>query len=672
MLAAIGLAVLSAAPARATDITGTPLTVNVTDRGVTRGYMTNGDIDTFPRQFSTGGGALRFRLADGTTLYDFDARPLTQGPVVRRGAEQTQETTYRLGPFRILETTTLRDGDMGYRAEWAVQNLSGAPVRYRAGAMGNIDGTVVYEAGPQRFVGARDARTGVVRGVEQLPGHPWTGWRHDFEWDLMRWFELAPTLAGGYGRSIGGSFTAALWEEHWKRGLAPGETATYGVRWEMQHGPRLTMNLLGERGVGIVGRERDVEVQALTETGAPIAGAPLRLVDWGAGRAVSSSAVTGADGRASFRVRGEYAGTGHLVPYLDRDGDDRLGPAEPRAEGQMSWFEPFSVTPPLRTYPGLAHLVYAGGADEEGQAIPPETLHWRIEGLHPGEVTAPRLDMRSSETGRDDISVFADLDGDGVRDEGEPQGETSVTWEAPGPGLKLLPEYEAPQAGTSLDIAVSVRDAADEPLPTSELYWTSDGVNDMEDGEYSTDPAGRSFVHVVGYLPGRDTVTVKVDADHDGKYEADEPHASVVIDWQEPPRYFPPADAAVNPVFREEPGDADESGAPSPSTSAGGVTAAAPLPAARRAAPVPRVGRLVRVGARRLEIRLACPAGGAACRGRLTVRLRGRRTVGRYTLRAGQARWIRVRTARKVRSGARVLVGLGSRRPIARRVHRAR
>ena len=147
MLAAIGLAALSAAPARATDITGSPLTVNVTDRGVTHGYMTNGDIDTFPRQFSTGGGVLRFRLADGTTLYDFDARPLTQGPVVRRGAEQTQETTYRLGPFQILETTTLRDGDMGYRAEWAVQNLSGAPVRYRAAAMGNIDGTVVYEAG---------------------------------------------------------------------------------------------------------------------------------------------------------------------------------------------------------------------------------------------------------------------------------------------------------------------------------------------------------------------------------------------------------------------------------------------------------------------------------------------------------------------------------------------
>ena len=165
---------------------------------------------------------------------------------------------------------------------------------------------------------------------------------------------------------------------------------------------------------------------------------------------------------------------------------------------------------------------------------------------------------------------------------------------------------------------------------------------------------------------------MKVDADHDGKYEADEPHASVVIDWQEPPRYFPPADAAVNPVFREEPGDTDESGAPSsPSTSAGGVTAAAPLPAARRAAPVPRVGRLVRVGARRLEIRLACPAGGVACRGRLTVRLEAR-TVGHYTLRAGQARWIRVRTARKVPSGARVLVGLGSRRPVARRVHRAR
>ena len=691
-LLAIGLfAPALAAPARAATIVSSPLTVDVTDVGATNAY---GPLEGAERRrlFETAGGTLQLRVADGPlagrTLGRSAATPVAGGPVQRVGDEQVQETTYVLeadgvARFRVRQTTGVRDGDMGYRVAYRVENLAAQPVRFRAAVVGSLAGTsswvADYEDGPPSFLGAREWSTGIVRGLEATPGHAWTGWQHGFAGEVDRWFDVEPTIANSSAYASGDDLTAVAWEDHWAvgDGLAAGATASYGLRWELQHGPQIAIRA---PVFAIAGSERPAVVEATTETGEPLGGTSLRVLDWGASSARAATVTTDGAGRAQLPLVGDRTGEGHVAVWLDQDGDGALGPTEPRAVGDTEWTDRLVVTPAARAWTGQDRVVLARLRDDNGEVMASQTVRWRIEGLHPRDLVTQSnadgetwLDLSSTGAGSDDVAVYADLDGDAERDAGEPAGSSRATWEAPGPGLRLLPDTTTPTLGT-LAIAISVRSPDNGAAPVSRLSWRVDGPNADNGAGAAVD--GLTSLTLLGRAAGRDTLTVSYDADGDGVQEPGEPVTSLVVDWPLPSRFFPPVGAALSPTFSSEPDPAE------PAPSGGGfaavpaVAAGAPAPAwlppAARV-PRPRVGRVVRTGPRRVKVSLACPVSAlTGCRGHVSLWAARRVGRARYSLRAGRSRWVTVRTRTRVRAGRRVLVGVGAGARIARQIHRAR
>lgn len=118
--AAAGLA-LCAADAAAARIESDPLTVEIDDWGAANGFTADGR-----RVFEGADPTLRLRLADGEVFEHPDRTGGTSGPVVRNGAVQRQVTTYRLGPFAVEQTTSVRDGDAGYGIRWRLRNTGAA------------------------------------------------------------------------------------------------------------------------------------------------------------------------------------------------------------------------------------------------------------------------------------------------------------------------------------------------------------------------------------------------------------------------------------------------------------------------------------------------------------------------------------------------------------------
>jgi hypothetical protein len=241
--ALVALAVLcvpAAAQAQGQLLDGAPLNVfadglgaiQVRQDGVAPGLFYDPEENPAHAGLEIKEGDSYYPLEDGFTTAPgrVSVEPLTitdQG-----GGTQLMHTAYTIGPhLRVSEDITYTNGASAVNIRYGIQNVSGAPISLRAGALadlyvGNNDsGNGVIAPAVPRFVGGRDEASGLVYGLQEVT--PWRAYQEgDFE-DVFDNFS-----ANGLANSVDSAAPDnGVGVEFTLDNLAPGETRPIDVRW---------------------------------------------------------------------------------------------------------------------------------------------------------------------------------------------------------------------------------------------------------------------------------------------------------------------------------------------------------------------------------------------------------------------------------------------------------
>jgi hypothetical protein len=159
----------------------------------------------------------------------------------------------------------------------------------------------------------------------------------------------------------------------------------------------------------------------------------------------SGQCLTDPAGQCGFGYAGPAAvGSDTITAFADTDGDGVRALGEPAAVATKTWVPgagaTVTLTPPADTNPvGTGHCVTATVKDGFGNPVPGLTVRFSISGTvttHGSGVTdaagqASFCYLGPSLPGADEITAYADRDGDGVLDAGEPVGGAAKTWVLP-------------------------------------------------------------------------------------------------------------------------------------------------------------------------------------------------------------------------------------------------
>ena len=380
VLVAAVLSLLLAAPAAADPITiaSDPLTIHVGERGQLQAMrtgdaggmffpplLTTGDAGLFlafpaaaaaPPPAAVAGRVFGFQGGSGPTgLEDYSLD--RQDDVIGSGTAAdpyVQLTIYGVpGAAQIRQTTSYVAGEDTFAVQWAVQNVTSAPLAFKALAAadlfidGSDRGTGIYTDGPPRFVGSTNAETGRSGGFEELrtASEPWShyeatafGTRASRLWGKVAAAAEAttPTFADTVLGALADDAVGVEWDGLLTVPLAAGETTRFAltVRSPAPAAFQLTPPNAGSpEGVPIA-------FTATTRDGtdAPYAGRTVRFSIAGANPG-SGEAVTDADGHATLVDPGTAAGSDTLIAYVDLDGDATRDPVEPQASAVASFVD---------------------------------------------------------------------------------------------------------------------------------------------------------------------------------------------------------------------------------------------------------------------------------------------------------------------------------------------
>ena len=191
-----------------------------------------------------------------------------------------------------------------------------------------------------------------------------------------------------------------------------------------------------------------------------------------------------------------------------------------------------------------AQLGNALGAPDGGAAV-----RWSVEGANPqaersaaaGADGAVTLSYTGANAGRDLVTVYRDLDGDGTRDASEPQQTEDLYWDLPLPPL-TVGQPAVRQAGEETSIGVWVHDELSRRRPGVRVRWSVSGVTNLAEQAVVTDDDGGATLRYTAPRSGTDTLRVHVDLDGDGEQDADEPRDAVTVQWKQAP---PPPPTSV-------------------------------------------------------------------------------------------------------------------------------
>jgi hypothetical protein len=265
-------------------------------------------------------------------------------------------TTYDVKPgastlVRVTQTTTYVNGESNFVNSYAVQNLSGDPLQFRAlvGAdvylNGSDCGTGVFKSGTPRFVGG--SSNGRIGGFTEA-ATPWTAY---FE----GWY-------GGPGSACEAPPAKGVWQYLQEAAAGLGFPNTIdpaavdngiGIQWDTRFSTPLPsgqnenfqLNTLGtvpgtlalnpasqtvSAGTGVT-----LTATGVTSTGTPAAGVTVRFSATGANGA-SGAATTNSSGQASFSYTPTSGGTDTVTAYEDIDGNGSRGSGEPTATATVA------------------------------------------------------------------------------------------------------------------------------------------------------------------------------------------------------------------------------------------------------------------------------------------------------------------------------------------------
>ena len=316
-----------------------------------------------------------------------------------------------------------------------------------------------------------------------------------------------------------------------------------------------------------VGASHTVTATVVNTDGAGIADVTVRFEVTGTVTA-SGSCTTAPSGGCDFTYDGPTTpGVDSIGAFADTDGDGFQDPDEPGNSASKAWVAaaPASVglTPSSAEGPvGTSHTVTAAVADGLANPVGGVTVRFSVGGAVSANdqcVTGPDGRCAVSYTGptapgADTITAFADTDGNGLHDAGEPSGSATKTWVAGAPATVVLAPPSAVSAvGTTHTVLASVADTFGNATAGIAVRFAVGGAATAS-GSCTTDGGGRCAVSYQGpTTPGTDTILAFADTDGDGAQDADEPAGAATKTWVAgaPSTVAVAPDAATSPVGTE-------------------------------------------------------------------------------------------------------------------------
>lgn len=139
----------------------------------------------------------------------------------------------------------------------------------------------------------------------------------------------------------------------------------------------------------------------------------------------------------------------------------------------------------------------------------------------------------------DNIIAFADNNGSGTWDPGEPLASASRTWAPPGPALiSVTPNPTSPTVGNQQCLAIHVAGFVGQPIANAPLLVLGNGiavsVNDIPDSTVTTDDNGNAQFCYTGTKPGSDNIQFVSDQNGNGHYDSGEVYAFANLTWIAP------------------------------------------------------------------------------------------------------------------------------------------
>ena len=300
--------------------------------------------------------------------------------------------------------------------------------------------------------------------------------------------------------------------------------------------------------VNPVGTSHTVTAHATSASGGPVVGVTV-VFDVSGAVTISGTCVTAAGGSCDFTYAGPTApGTDAIAAFADTDGDGAQDPGEPGGTASKTWVAgppaTLSLTPPQAQHPvGANHTVTAAAADAFGNPTPGVTVRFAVTGAVTTSGTCATSAAGDcaftyagpTAPGVDAIAAFADTDGDGGQDPGEPGAAAQATW-VPGPPatLALTPPAAANPISTGHCVEAAVRDAFGNATPAITVRFTVTGMVNAS-GSQPTDAGGRApFCYTGPDLPGTDQISAHADTNGDGDVDPGEPVGTATASWLPP------------------------------------------------------------------------------------------------------------------------------------------
>ncbi|HET8950961.1 MAG TPA: Ig-like domain-containing protein, partial [Solirubrobacteraceae bacterium] len=277
-----------------------------------------------------------------------------QGAVTRSGDTLTQVSTYRIRRddvdyVRVHQTTTYTEGDLRLRTSYRLENLTGEPLRLRAGVAtplrvgGSYYGPSVQLAGPPRFVGGEQPATGIGAGLEEVQGSAWDRWGAGYAGSLHNALGSAHGLDGRLPANDDNYGAAVQWGA---TSLAPGGGPTYDLAWRVEKPPALHVTPVSH--VAETRHPHRVVATLVDDREQPRNGDALRWSVTGVNPTASEqTTVTTGLGQAVITWTGTTVGRDTLTVWEDVDGNGTRDAGEPQRVVTVDWRQESAVDPPV-------------------------------------------------------------------------------------------------------------------------------------------------------------------------------------------------------------------------------------------------------------------------------------------------------------------------------------
>jgi hypothetical protein len=310
-------------------------------------------------------------------------------------------------------------------------------------------------------------------------------------------------------------------------------------------GPPATLGLAPNTATNPVGTQHCVAATVTDGAGIPVRSVTVRFSVTGA-HSDAGPLKTDANGQATFCYGGTKTGNDSISAFADTNNSGVQDPSEPGGTATKTWVSgpaaTLTLAPNTATMPvNTEHCVTATVRDGFGNPVTAVPVRFTVSGsvattglaATDGGGQAPFCYLGPSQPGQDSITAFADANGSGVQDAGEPGDAAAATWAVPGAPatLTLAPSTATNPVATQHCVAATVGDAfGSAAVGVTVQFGVSGSVAATESAV--TDATGQApFCYTGPSQPGTDAISAFADTNDNGAPDAGEPGGTAAKNW---------------------------------------------------------------------------------------------------------------------------------------------